>query len=95
MRNKTILGDILRNIQSTLGKKATLGLLLDLQISRAHQTPKDESESVCRPIFAQFVNGVMPTMLEGESPSFRLQNSQTSLSRKCLQNDSQREGMKH
>ena len=29
---------------------------LDLQISRAHRTTKNESESVCRSIFAQFVN---------------------------------------
>ena len=29
---------------------------LDLQISPAHRTLKNESESVCRPIFTQFVN---------------------------------------
>ena len=39
--------------------------------------------------------GAMPTTSEDDSTSFMLQNNQTSLSRKCLQNDSQREGMKH
>ena len=41
------------------------------------------------------LTGAMLTTLEDDSSSFMLQNNQTSLSRKCLQNDLQREGMKH
>ena len=42
-----------------------------------------------------FLTGAMLTMLEDDSSNFMLQNNQISLSRKCLQNNSQREGTKH
>ena len=41
-----------------------------------------------------WVTGAMLTILEDDSSSFMPENNQTSLSYKCLQNDSQQERMK-
>ena len=49
--------NVTKHFVNTLVKKLRLDYYeLDLQINRAHRTPANESESVCRPIFAQFVN---------------------------------------
>ena len=49
--------NVKKHLVNTLVKKLHLDYYeLDLQISGAHRTPKNESESVCRLIFAQFVN---------------------------------------
>ena len=49
--------NVTKHLVNTLVKKLRLDYYeLDLHISQAHRTPKNESESVCRPTFAQFVN---------------------------------------
>ena len=49
--------NVTKHLVNTLVKKLRLDYYeLDLQISRAHGTPKNESESVSRLTFAQFVN---------------------------------------
>ena len=49
--------NVTKHLVNTLVKKLRLDYYeLDLQIGRAHRTPKNEIESVCRAIFAEFVS---------------------------------------
>ena len=68
---------------------------LDLQISRQFEHRKTKVNQYAGRYLPSLLTGAMLTTLEDDSSSFMLQNNQTSLSHKCLPNDSQLEGMKH